>query len=175
MAENCIIDNGYVFDCQGTGGVKNVWIGTYSSAIKWELDLNNKVTGVAAGSPVVYKFDQFEQVAGLTQTGVYGENRTKAIQTTLNIKLDHFDENLINEYRALTKAYVFAIVESNEGTFGIIGVETPGRATADTAGFGVAFTDMNGVDLTYTWNSTNGLYALDGSIIGTEIVVGVNS
>lgn len=170
--ENCIITSGYKLTCQGVGGVKNVWIGTYDSDINW-VYTNGKITGVAPGSavPSVFKFEQYDEISALNGSGVYGDNRTIAVESSLNIKMDHLDDELILLTESLRRAYVWAIVESNEGVFAVLGADSPGRATADTIGFGQAFTDMNGVDITFTWRSTKGIVPLDGAMIGDEIVV----
>lgn len=168
--ENCIIAGGYKLGCQGIGGNKNVWIGTFDSDVKWTYT-NGKITGVAAGSPKVYKFEQMAEVAAANGQGIYGDNRTVAVETSLNIKMDNIDAELLILANSLRRAYVFAIVESESGEFVILGAETPGKATADTMGFGQAYTDMNGVDITFTWRSAKGMVALDGSLIGDEIIV----
>lgn len=170
MADNCIIENGYALGCQGTGGVKRVYLGNYDPEIGWVVDANGVISAApTTPSAEVYRFDQFAETAEFVQNGIYGDNRTKGIESKLTIKLDHFDAQLTNQYRALTKAYLFAIVESEEGDFVLLGKDSPGAATEDNSGFGVEYTDMNGVEITFTWRSKDGAFPIDGVALLTDL------
>lgn len=172
MTFSCDIDFGNELGCQGNGGTNDIYLFSWDKDTVWLTDANNKVIGVTGSVPTIYKFEQMPGVAGYTTNGNYGDNRTLGRTDVLNIKLDHLDDTLIEKYRALTKAYLGAIITSNEGSCGLLGKERRGRVTADTGGYGVADVDMNGADLTITWTSPNGIFAFDETLIGTALTVG---
>lgn len=172
MTFSCDIDFGNLLGCQGNGGTDLIYLFTWNKNTIWVTDANNKVIGVTGSIPTLYQFEQMPNTAGYTFNGSYGDNRTLGRVDTLNLKLDHYDEDLIERGRALTRAYLGAIIVSNEGSCVLLGKERRGKATADTGGFGVADTDMNGMDLTITWSSPNGAFAFDETLIGTTLTVG---
>lgn len=172
MTFSCDIDFGKDLGCQGNGGTNDIYLFTWDKNTIWLTDANNKVIGVTGSIPTLYKFEQMPNVAGYTTTGNYGDNRTLGRTDTLNIKLDHLDDDLIEQGRALTRAYMGAIITSNEGSCALLGKERRGKVTADTGGYGVADTDMNGYDITITWVSPNGAFAFDETLIGTVLTVG---
>jgi hypothetical protein len=71
----------------------------------------------------------------------------------------------------LGRSPLIAVVKSNAGDYYLCGVETAGRATAGNASLGVALGDMNGVDLTISWKSANGVFLMDSALLGTTIVI----
>jgi hypothetical protein len=169
---SCIIDNGYTLGCSSVGGVEKVWIGTYSADTTYAFSSANVVTGATSANDV-YLFEQDIEFAGLEQNGVFNrENGTVHFESLLSIKMIDLDEDLRNTALALAKAPIYAIVKANTGKFYILGVETAGRATEGTLSLGTALEDMNGAMLTFTFKSKDGVYLMDGSLIGTDITVG---
>jgi hypothetical protein len=81
------------------------------------------------------------------------------------------DCNVRNRLVELGRAPVFAVIKSNSGNFYYCGLETAGRASAGEASLGVALGDMNGVSLTIQWKSANGVYLINGALVGTAITV----
>jgi hypothetical protein len=168
---SCIIDNGYTLGCASVGGVEKVWIGTYSADATYTMDADSVITGATSAS-TVYLFEQDMEYAGLNQTGVFTrENGTVHYESVLSVKFTNLDADLRNTVLALGKAPVYAVVKSNAGLYYIAGVETAGRATEGTASLGVAMADLNGATLSFTFKSQNGVYLVDGALLGTSIVV----
>lgn len=164
----CLIESGiYELPCLTIGGIKSVWIGTYSELNKFGLNTANTITSVVSGNPVLYKFAQDVEKAGLISTGEFGENLSARNLTTLAIKLYDIDEELRNQYLLLQKAPLMAIVESTTGKFVMVGVDSPGRTTASTLGFGTLELDLNGADLTITWKNQNAFYMVDENLFNT--------
>jgi hypothetical protein len=169
---SCIIDNGYALGCASVGGVEKVWLGTWADASTYTMDADNIITAVTSAS-TVYLFEQDMEYAGLNQTGVFTrENGTVHYESVLSVKFTNLDADLRNTVLALGKAPVVAIVKSNAGLYYIAGVETAGRATEGTASLGVAMADLNGATLSFTFKSQNGVYLINGALIGTSIPVG---
>ena len=169
---SCIIDNGYALGCASVGGVEKVWIGTWSADATYTMNVDNTITGVTSAS-TVYLFEQDMEYAGLNQTGVFTrENGTVHYESVLSVKFTNLDADLRNTVLALGKAPIVAIVKSNAGLYYIAGVETAGRATEGAASLGVAMADLNGATLSFTFKSQNGVYLIDGALVGTSITVG---
>lgn len=153
---SCVLDNGFALGCNVSGGVKNVYIGTYDPDVTYTettpgiIDaLNDNPNAVDA-----YNFEQDIEFAGLEQTGQYSrENGSVFYESVLSVKFIHLDAALRNLIQALGKAPIFAVVESNAGEFYLLGEDSPGRATEGTASLGVAFGDMNGATLSFTFKS----------------------
>jgi len=169
---SCIIDNGYTLGCASIGGVERVWIGTYDADATYTMDSGNTITAATSAS-TVYLFEQDMEYAGLNQNGVFTrENGTVHYESILSVKFTNLDADLRNTVLALGKAPIVAVVKSNEGDYYIAGVESAGRATTGAASLGVAMSDMNGANLEFTFKSKNGIYLMDGSLIGTDIPLG---
>lgn len=171
MALNCILDNGYVLDCNSVGGVEKVWLGTWDGDTTYAFDADNVVTG-ATSAGTVYNFEQDIEFAGLEQAGQFSrENGTVFYESNLSMKFTNLDKDLRNTLVAIGRAPIYAVVKSNAGEYYILGVESAGRATEGVASLGIALGDMNGATLTIQWKSANGAYLLDSAILGTDIPV----
>jgi hypothetical protein len=169
---SCIINQGYTLGCNSIGGVKKVWIGTYSASTTYTLNSTNVVTGVTSAN-TVYLFQQDIEFAGLNQTGQFSrENGTVFYESVLSVKFIELTAALRNTILALGTAPIYALVESNDGLFYVLGVESAGRATEGVASLGTAMGDMNGATMSFTFKSANGAYLINGSLIGTSITVG---
>lgn len=172
MAFTCSLNDGYVLGCSTIGGVEKVWIGEFVDNVVVAQDSCGIITGITTTGLTVYQFEQDIEHAGLTQTGQFSrENGTVFYESTLSIKLIELDCNVRNRLVELGRAPLFAIVKSNSGSYYYCGLETSGRASAAEAGLGVALGDMNGVALSVMWKSANGVYLINGSLIGSTITV----
>lgn len=169
MALDCILDSGYVLDCNSIGGVERVWIGTYSSLTSYTLDIDNVITGATAAN-TLYSFEQDIEFAGLEQAGNFSrENGTVFYESNLSLKFTNLDKDLRNTLVAIGRAPLYAVVKSNAGLYYLLGLETAGRATEGVASLGVALGDMNGATLTVQWKSAQGAFLLDEAILGSDL------
>lgn len=168
----CIINDGYKLGCASVGGAEKVYIGTYDADAAYTLDADNVITGVTSGG-TVYLFEQDIESAGVEQNGVYNrENGTTHYESILSVKLFGLDAKTRNLAVSLGRAPVFAIVKSNAGQHYLLGMESAGRATEGTASLGVSMEDMNGVNMSFTFKSKDGMFLIDESILGTDITIG---
>lgn len=168
---SCIINNGYTLGCNSIGGIEKCFIGTYSGVTTYALDADNQITGATSANGV-YEFEQDIEFAGLDQNGQFArENGTVHYELVLSVKFIELDKDLRNTILALSKAPVYAIVKSNAGHYYLLGLESAGRATENTASLGVAQGDMNGATLSFTWKSRNLAYLMDSTVLGTDIPI----
>lgn len=171
MAFNCILDSGYVLDCNSVGGVERVWLSTWDGDTTYGFDIDSVVTG-ATNAGTVYNFEQDIEFAGLEQAGQFSrENGTVFYESNLSLKFTNLDKDLRNTLIAIGRAPILAVVKSNAGEYYILGVESAGRATEGVASLGVALGDMNGATLTVQWKSASGAYLLDSAVLGTDIPI----
>lgn len=172
MAFTCNLNDGYVLGCSTIGGVEKVWIGEFVDGVTVSQDSCGIITGITTTGLTVYQFEQDIEHAGLTQTGQFSrENGTVFYESNLSIKLIELDCNVRNRLVELGRAAVFAVIKSNSGNYYYCGLETAGRAIEGEASLGVALGDMNGVSLTIQWKSANGVYLINGALVGTTITV----
>ena len=169
---SCIIDNGYVLSCSSIGGVEKVYLGNWSADASFAVDLNDIITGATSAS-TVYSFEMDIEYGGLEQNAVPNrENGTNHLETLLSLKFIDLDASLRNTMNALMRAPLYAVVKSNSGNFYLAGLESAGRMTEGTVSLGTSMEDMNGGTATITWKSKNGVYLMDGSVLGTDITIG---
>lgn len=174
---SCIIDSGYDLTCQSTGGVKRIWLGTWES-FEVTLGTQSEITdiypaGATAGTPInntAYEFELDQEYGGLDQTGVFNrDNGTVHYESNISLKMINLDAALIETLKAVGRAPLYSVVESNAGVYYFAGVDTSGRASEAAASVGTAFEDMNGVNLTIQFKSPDGVYVIDESLIGSAI------
>lgn len=171
MAFNCILDQGYTLGCATVGGVEKVWLGNWDPTATFTYNANNVITGVTTAESV-YLMDQDIEYAGIEQPATISrENGTVYYDTNLSLKFVELDAELRNLLVTIGRAPLFAVVKSNAGEYYFCGVESAGRATESTANLGVALTDLNGATMTINWKSANGIFLMDGTLVGTDITV----
>lgn len=167
----CIINDGYELGCATVGGVEKVWIGTWDIDQAYTFDACNIITGVTSGI-TLYEIEQDIEYAGINQNGQFSrENGSVFYESILSLKFIELTCDLRNLIVALGRAPIFAVVKSNAGAYYAAGVESAGRATAGVLSLGVALGDMNGATLEITWKSANGIYLIDGALVGTSLPV----
>jgi hypothetical protein len=66
----------------------------------------------------------------------------------------------------LGRAPLYAIIESVNGEFFILGNDISGRCTVSNVGIGVAMGDSNGADVTITFKSKSPANLFDSSLLG---------
>lgn len=168
---SCIITGGYDLPCSSIGGAETIWLGNFSGATTYSLDADNVITGVTS-SPGVYEFLQEVEVAGVNQTIEVDRNNLSAFFiTTVSLRLHNYDKEVRNRLVELLRAPVVAAIKSNEGLFYFAGVESAGRMVTGNAGTGVAYSDLNGAEVEIEFRSKNGIFLLDGTLLGTDIPV----
>lgn len=169
---SCLIENGWSLGCFSVGGVEKLWLGTYTSAAAYTYDADMVITGATSAGDV-FLYSQEIEAAGLEQTGIYNrDNGSTAFESKLSMKFINFDKVLRKTVLALSKAPIFAVAKLNNGEYVALGTSVPGRASEGAINAGVKFDDMNGANLTISFKSQDGMYLIDGTLIGTDIPLG---
>ena len=171
MAFTCNLTDGYILGCSSIGGVEKLWIGEWEDIVGYQQSACGTITGLTSGF-TVYEFEQDIEHAGLTQAGNYDRNNgTVFYESTVSLKMIGLDCNVRERLVELGRAPLIAVVKSNAGDYYLCGVETAGRASAGDASLGVALGDMNGVNLSISWKSSNGVFLMAEALFGTKITV----
>ena len=171
MAFTCNLTDGYVLGCSSIGGVEKLWIGEWEDIVGYQQSACGTITGLTSGF-TVYEFEQDIEHAGLTQAGNYDRNNgTVFYESTVSLKMIGLDCNVRERLVELGRAPLIAVVKSNAGDYYLCGVETAGRASAGQADLGVALGDLNGVTLSISWTSANGVFLMAPTLFGTKITV----
>jgi hypothetical protein len=171
MAFSCNLSDGAVLGCSSVGGVNKVWIGEWQDVVAYQQSPNGTITGLTSGF-TVYEFEQDIEHAGLVQNGNFDRNNgTVFYESILSIKLIGLDAAVRNNLIELGRAPLAAVIESNAGDTYICGVESAGRASSAEASVGVALSDMNGLALSISWKSPNGVFLMAPALLGTTITI----
>ncbi len=165
----CLITQGRPLQCFLEAGIDNVWIANFNEDQVFDLSPANVVTG-ATSANTAFIFSQETEYAGLSAPGVHEQpNGAVSRDVLLSLKFIDLNADLLTTLQALSKASLTAYIESNAGTFYVLGATRPGRVTASEAGLGTALSDMNGSTMDITWKSINGIFEMDGTLLGTSI------
>jgi hypothetical protein len=171
MAFTCTLNDGFLLGCSTIGGVQKVWLGEWEDVVGYQQSANGTITGLTSGF-TVYEFQADIEQDGLMQNGTYDRIAgTTFYQTDLMIKMIGLTADVRQRLVELGRAPLSAVVLSNAGDYYICGIETAGRATAGTASVGTALGDQNGVDLTISWKSANGIFLMAPALLGTKITI----
>ena len=171
MAFTCNLTDGYILGCSSIGGVEKLWLGEWEDVVAYTQSANGTITGLTSGF-TVYEFEQDIEHAGLTQAGNYDRNNgTVFYESTVSMKMIGLDADVRERLVELGRAPLIGIVKSNAGDYYLCGVETAGRASAGDASLGVALGDMNGVNLSISWKSANGVFLMAPTLFGTKITI----
>ena len=171
MAFTCNLTDGYILGCSSIGGVEKLWLGEWEDVVAYQQSANGTITGLTSGF-TVYEFEQDIEHAGLTQAGNYDRNNgTVFYESTVSLKMIGLDADVRERLVELGRAPLIGIVKSNAGDYYLCGIETAGRASAGDASLGVALGDMNGVNLSISWKSANGVFLMAPGLFGTKITV----
>ena len=171
MAFTCSLTDGFLLGCSSIGGVNKVWLGEWEDVVGYQQSSNGTITGLTSGF-TVYEFQADIEQDGLVQNGNFDRVAgTVYYQTDLSIKMIGLDADVRKRLIELGRSPLSAVVLSNAGDYYICGIESAGRATAGTASVGVALADQNGVDLTISWLSANGVFLMAPALLGTKIVI----
>jgi len=160
--------------CSVSGGVSQIYIGNFDSG---QTFIPDAVTGIittftqnpspAVGvTPGVWKFDMEAEWSGLEGTGNFSlENGTIFYESKLSMQFSHLDNELRTILMQLGKAPLYAIIQSTEGDWYVLGDLIAGRTSASTATLGKTMGDLNGATMEITFKSKEPLKLIDNALL----------
>ena len=162
---DCILDEGYDLGCFGTGGVKKIYISNFSSSAGYTYDTDGVIDAVTDGG-LFYEFEQDIETALFNESiNPSRENGTVFYESTVAIKLFNNTAKSRNLIKSLASAPLSILIEDNNGGYWMMGTQTAVRASEGERGFGQAFGDMNGANITFTHKSSEPTVAISGSLV----------
>ena len=137
------------------GGIKNIYIGSWSSSI-WDGLISNSsaylelISGNDFSTVDVYKYELKSDANTFEETNeVSNENQTSFWTQTLTVSLKKQTIGTQGEIMKMSKGQVVVIIEDYNGTFRVAGLYRGLDVQANTT-TGGAMGDMNGYTLTMT-------------------------
>lgn len=150
------------------GGIKNIYIGSWSSAIWDGLTSNGSaylesISGNHFPAVNVYKYELKSDANTFEETNeVSNENQTSFWTQTLTVSLKKQTVGTQGEIMKMSKGQVVVVIEDYNGTFRAAGLYRGLDVQANTT-TGGAMGDMNGYTLTMTGVSPVPAYYVSGS------------
>jgi hypothetical protein len=166
---NCELTSGYSIPAcnQGTGGLSDIWIGSWSGSTTLVLDVNSVVTG-ATTAPPMYAFEMDSETATFTEneTGVAPGAFGGIFYTqVLNLQFNRNSSSIRNKIMLLSQTKVYAIVKDNNGVYWLLFHEAGGRAASGTGGVGKMMADPNSTSIEFQSNSSVKAYEVSSAAL----------
>ena len=152
------------------GGIKNIYIGSWSSAIWDGLTSNGSaylesISGNHFPAVNVYKYELKSDANTLEETNeVSNENQTSFWTQTLTVNLKKQSSESQKELKLLSYGRPHVIVEDSNGLYRIRGLQNGMEVSVNTM-TGGALGDMSGYALTFEGKELNPAYFVSSSLI----------
>lgn len=151
----CAITKGRTLPCKNSvGGLKNVYILDYSSAVADLTPSSGTVTLPTDGSAEFFKFEIKGNSSLETAVTSSRENGTTFYESTLNLTFTYLDVATQEELKLLNAGRAHYVVETYNGDYLLIGKEHGAEVTGGTIVTGAAMGDLSGFTLTVTAQET---------------------
>jgi len=153
---NCALTTGFDLDCRdAVGGVKSVRLASLEDYVAAgpTVSADGTITtwsGTVSPAPF-FKYDQLKETSSMTET-INGSSQNGTVYYTpeLIVVLSKLDNDKRNEIKVLAQQRLVAIVETNDGSFIVVGYENGLELNAGTSSTGTAFADLSGYSLTFS-------------------------
>lgn len=146
---SCAITKGRSLPCKSAvGGLKNIFILDYSTAIAGLTPSSGTVTLPTDNSAEFHKFEIKGNSSLETTVTSSRENGTTFYETTLNVTLTFLDVATQEEIKLLNRGRAHYVVEDYNGNYFLIGKEHGAEITGGTIVTGAAMGDLSGFTLT---------------------------
>lgn len=144
----CAVTKGRSLPCKSSvGGLKNVYILDYSSAIAALSDSSGTITLPSDGSAEFFKYEIKGNSSLETAVTSSRENGTTFYETTLNITLTTIDVATQEEIKLLNRGRAHYVVEDYNGNYFLIGKNNGAEINSGTIVSGAAMGDLSGFTL----------------------------
>ena len=169
---NCLITSAICKGCRDTvGGLKNAYV--LAGSITGITYSTGSVTDMN-GTGTWYEFQLEKNTASFTETITPSlENGTVFYQQDLVMVFNKLRQAVQNQLTKLAQCTSLrVVVESNEGTFFLLGYDFGMAVSAGSAGTGLTFGDRNGYTVTLTGFERDAAPAFDTTLTKAQIFAG---
>ena len=162
----CALSYSYDLDCRdAVGGVKSVrFINLDDYLALSPVVTSGAITSITTTSPALYKYEQLKETSSLTET-INGNSQNGTVYYTpeLVVVLSKLDVDKRNEIKVLAQQRLVAVVETNDGTYWVIGYQNGLELNAGTSATGTAFADLSGYSLTFSGMEAEPMVEMDAA------------
>ena len=162
----CALSYSYDLDCRdAVGGVKSVRFVNLNDYLALDpVAPAGIITSITTTSAVFYKYEQLKETSSLTET-INGNSQNGTVYFTpeLVVVLSKLDVDKRNEIKVLAQQRLVAIVETNDGTYWVVGYQNGLELNAGTSATGTAFADLSGYSLTFSGMEAEQMLSIDAA------------
>jgi hypothetical protein len=148
---DCALTKGFDLDCRDSlGGCKSIRLASLEDYEAMGATIGGgTITGWTLAALDFFKYDQLKETSSLTET-INGSSQNGTVYYTpeVVVVLSKLDVDKRNEIKLLAQQRLVAIVETNEGSYWVVGYENGLELNAGTSATGTAFADLSGYSLT---------------------------
>ena len=148
----CALSYSYDLDCRdAVGGVKSCRFANLADYLALTPVVSAGAVTSITGTPTFYKYEQLKETSSLTET-INGNSQNGTVYYTpeMVVVLSKLDVNKRNEIKVLAQQRFVAIVETNDGSYWVVGWQNGLELNAGTSATGTAFADLSGYSLTFS-------------------------
>ena len=151
---SCALTTGFDLDCRdAVGGVKSVRLASLEdyTAMGATGASTGAITGWTTAALDFFKYDQLKETSSLTES-INGSSQNGTVYFTpeMVVVLSKLDVDKRNEIKVLAQQRLVAIVETNDGSYWVVGWQNGLELNAGTSATGTAFADLSGYSLTFS-------------------------
>ena len=140
----------YDLDCRDTvGGVKSVRLAGLQEYEALSATIADGAVTVIPATATFYKYEQLKETSSLTET-INGSSQNGTVYFTpeVVVVLSKLNVDKRNEIKVLAQQRLVAIVETNDGSYWLVGYQNGLELNAGTSATGTAFGDLSGYNIT---------------------------
>lgn len=169
---NCLIDAPWGLNTcdDNTPGLEWVAFQTYNAQTVFGLTASGSLVDSISPTASWYVFEHDEEAAGLAQTPTLNDNGSSFVEQILTIRFNEYSQESQAQMAALLKTRVRVVAKTNNGSYLILGLNSPGRVNGGSAGPNRAFTDVAGGELTIRFRSKTFAPFVSSSVIEPLLV-----
>ena len=148
----CVLTSGYTIPCRSSGGISELYIGTFNgNALTYGATANGEIISFSGATVSFWRFQQINETAAVTEAGAGSDpNGTYFVTTTIELTLHTMTQELSNQITLLGQGRWRIIALDQNGSYWLLGKQNPVTVTSTSGGLGKAFGDMNGATITFT-------------------------
>ena len=147
---SCALSLSYDLDCRdAVGGVKSVRLAGLQEYEALSATIVDGAVTVIPATATFYKYEQLKETSSLTET-INGSSQNGTVYFTpeVVVVLSKLNVDKRNEIKVLAQQRLVAIVETNDGSYWLVGYQNGLELNAGSSATGTAFGDLSGYNIT---------------------------
>lgn len=168
---SCILSSGIALGCKDSlGGIKEVYISSFSSATTYSYDADDIIDGITNGGNF-FTFEQRNEQGEFTQTGNHSvENGSNFWSQMVNLVFTKNDADNRNVLKVLAQSTLSIIVKDQNDVYWLVGESNGADLVASTVGAGKSYGDLNGSTVSFEAKESAPARQVDATAFATLTV-----